>query len=167
MTYANDVYAHLLFNIGAQYKDIQAAKEMFSSSKALMLALSNPTINKLEKNSVIDKIFKKPLSSFIKELCENGRIENILEIINSYEALYLKNNNIGMASVKFAFPLNSDQINGIKAFLKAMSGKKDIALILCEDKALIGGCVVEFDGVTYDKSIKGNIENLKNSLLRR
>jgi len=50
-------YAQVLFELNIDHKIIEDTKKIFLESNELLNALSNPSVQKKEKHSVIDSIF--------------------------------------------------------------------------------------------------------------
>ncbi len=142
---------------------------MFSLSEnsELVKALDNPIIMKQEKETVIDHIFEKDIQSFIKVLCLNQCIGIIDKIFEAYEKIVLDSKNIIKAKLSYVTRPDETELEQIKDMLCRKYEKTGVILELEEDTSLIGGFVLSVDNVDYDKSIKGTIEELQKTLVRR
>ena len=159
-------YAKVLFSLGLQEEVIKGAKEVLSN-KELMEALENPSIKRLEKEAVIDRIFDKEICSFIKVLNLHGQIGAAAEVFQEYDAMVLESNHIIKAQLSYVTKPKETEIQQIKDMLCNKYRKTGVIMELKEDPALIGGFVLSVGNTEYDKSIKGTLEELQKTLVRR
>jgi len=160
-------YAKILLSLQIKEEIVVKSKEILFNSNELMQALGNPAINKKEKEAVIDKIFDKEITSFIKVLTNNKLIGTFAEIIDAYEDLLLEQKNILKAKLTYTVKLDEKQLEEIKAMLCQKYNKSGVYLELEEDPSLIGGFVLYTGNTEYDKSIKGALSELQKTLIRR
>ena len=100
------------------------------------------------------------LLNFLKLLCENGRIKELLSCIEEFEYLKTLAENKTTATVFYAYPLDEAQKQALRAKLENKVGK-NIDFIFIEDKSLIGGIKVELDGKAIDGSAKHYLNKVK------
>ena len=74
MTNLTQDYGKLLFQLNYPTEMVENFYNILNGSDELLTALDNPTVTKAVKHNIIDKIFDKEVSSFVKCLCDNGRI---------------------------------------------------------------------------------------------
>ncbi len=160
-------YAKVLFSLGLQEEVIKKSKEVLSQNKELMEALENPSIKRLEKEAVIDRIFDKEIRSFIKVLNLHGQIGAAAEVFQEYDAMVLESNHIIKAQLSYVAKPEETEIQQIKDMLCNKYRKTGVIMELKEDPALIGGFVLTVGNTEYDKSIKGTLEELQKTLVRR
>ena len=159
-------YAKVLFSLGLQEEVIKGAKEVLSN-KELMEALDNPSIKRLEKEAVIDRIFDKEIRGFIKVLNLHGQIGSAAEVFQEYDAMVLESKHIIKAQLSYVTKPKETEIQQIKDMLCNKYRKTGVIMELKEDPALIGGFVLSVGNTEYDKSIKGTLEELQKTLVRR
>lgn len=171
MTQTNKEYAEALFMIAAE----QGLEEKFSEiladiSKTLsendeyLEFLSSPAVPISQRLLAIDEAFgsidNEYITSFLKLLCENRRIKELPLCIEEFESLKTAAQNKIYATVYYAFPLSNEQKEALKQKLEAKTGK-NVELNFAEDKSILGGIKVEFDGSVLDGSAKHYLNKVK------
>ena len=98
--------------------------------------------------------------SFLKLLCEKGRVRSLETCLHEYLKLYNESKAISWAHVKSAIPLTSEQKTALRLKLEKQSGRN--VLLECSiDNTLIGGIVVEMDGKILDGSLRRRLQEVK------
>ena len=103
--------------------------------------------------------------SFLKLLCENGRIRMAFECIDEFSALVMASSNRTKAEIASAVPLSEKQKEAICKKLEKLTGR-EIDPVYIIDESLMGGVKIDVDGKTYDGSIRhrlGEIKDVMNS----
>lgn len=167
MTQLGMNYGKALFDLNISKECVQNTKDIILNNVELMDALSNPTIKKCEKHTVIDKVFAKEIRNFLKVLCDNERMELISQIFDAFEGIVLNSKNEIKAILTFVTRPDDDQLEKIKEFLCNEFNKTGVLLQLKQDYSLLGGFVLSVGDIEYDKSIKGTLVNLHKTLVRR
>lgn len=160
-------YAKVLYSFGLNPSSVDKAKRLLLNCNELMEVLENPAVKKKEKENVIDALFDKEITNFVKVLCENKVIGIFSEIINAYEELLLEHKNELKAKLTYAVKPDDEQIEQIKSMLCNKYNKSGISLELEEDASLIGGYVLYVGDTEYDKSIKGALSEMQKTLIGR
>ncbi len=160
-------YAKVLYSLKLKDDSIQSAKNLLLNNSELKNALENPVISKQNKDSVIDKLFDKEITSFLKLLCENKTIGLFSDVISVYEDMILEHKDILKAKLAYVKKPEEAQINQIKSMLCEKYKKSGVFLELEEDASLIGGFVLYVGYTEYDKSIKGTLSEMQKALIRR
>lgn len=160
-------YAKVLFSLGLQEECIENTREILLESRELVEALKNPNIKKKEKESVINRIFNKEISGFLKVLSLHQQIGIVSMIFQAYDALALENKSLLKAELFYVTQPDAEEINQIEDMLCRKYKKTRVIMKLEEDPALIGGFVLMVANTEYDKSIKGTLEELQKALVRR
>lgn len=160
-------YAKIVFSMELQENSINAAKNLLFNNKDLSDALKNPVIKMQEKAAIIDKLFDKEISNFIKVLCENNAISLYAEIVDAYDELVLNRNNMIKAKLSYAMKPDEAELDQIKKMICDKYKKTGVFLELEEDASLIGGFVLYVTDMEYDKSIKGTLSEMQKTLIRR
>lgn len=160
-------YAQVLFELKIDYEIVQDTKKICLESTELLNALSNPSIQKKEKHSVIDVIFNEKIKSFLKVLCDNNNIEYIIQIIEVYEEILLQSKKMVKATLTYVTKPDEEQISQIIKFVMDKYNKADVLLELKEDSSLLGGFILSVGNVEYDKSIAGTLSSLRKTFAWR
>ena len=169
-------YAEALFTLADEENAVEeyldslvTLKQLFDENPDYIEFLNSPAIPLGERTASIDEAFdgKMPqyVVSFIKVLCENGKMRTILLCIDEFETLARAFSNRAIATVYSAVELSDEQKDAVCKKLEAITNKR-IDPIYIIDESLIGGMKIEVDGKTFDGSIKhrlGDIKDVMNS----
>lgn len=148
--------------------DIESLKSIYVDSPEFADFTSNAVISRDEKRSVIEAMAKKAkfhdlTVNFLKLLIENGRLGNLVEMINAYDVVMDERAGNTIVSVVSAFPLKAAQEKKIKAELdKALD--TNVQIISEVDQTLLGGVVITVGSKMIDDSIKGKLERLSRAM---
>jgi F-type H+-transporting ATPase subunit delta len=138
--------------------------EVLLASPEYMELLATPSISKEERTAVIESAFgsayPEHIVSFLKLLCEKGRIRQLSECIDEFNALLAEDMRESVARVVSSTPLTLEQKKKLKARLEKISGRK-ISLECSVDKSLLGGLVVELDGKVINGSLRQRLDEMK------
>ena len=137
---------------------------VFSNTPEYIDFLSSPSIPLQERLDAINEAFASSIPenvvSFIKLLCEKGRIRSLLGCIDEYKKLLDVQNSISTAYVKSAVELTDEEKEKLKDKLEVKCGHA-IVLECSVDQSLMGGIVVEIDGKIIDGSLKNRLYEVK------
>ena len=168
-------YAQALFDIAAEenkyeeyYRELKQFSAVLKDNESLNEFFANPVFDRDEKKAVLEEILVKTAmtsitSNFLKLLVSKGRIGHIEEIKDCFEELMdgvLKKVRV---LVKSAFPVNDDLKSSLRRKLEELT-KKDVEMIIEEDRSLIGGIVVKIGDTLYDGSIKSQLNTIRELL---
>lgn len=167
MTQRASIYAKVLYSLQVKEEHKQEAEDIVNNNKELIQALANPIIGYNEKEAVIDALFEKDITAFLKVLVKNNCIEIVTDIFMEYEKLVLRGKNIISAVLTYASKPNDIELEQIKEMICQKFNKADVILELIEDTSLIGGYVLTIGDTEYDKSIKGTLQGLQKTLSGR
>jgi len=156
-------YGKILFDLSLSEECVNHCKEVFQSSE-LVEALENPAVKATEKSAVIDSVFNKAITNFIKVLCDNNYISNISQIFEAYDEVVLNSNNMIKATIAYVTNPSSEHIEKIKQMICTEYKKTDVIFELKEEPALIGGFILSVGDKVYDSSIKGRLLGLQKIL---
>lgn len=165
--YSAEVCGKVLYELNIPHKDILKAKNTFLETPLLIDILSNPTITKEEKCSVIDKVFPDSIKSFIKGMCSFGHIKEINSIFEAYEDYTLKLSNTLKAELIYVNKPTDIQIEKFCETLKKKYNVSNVNINLKQDTSLIGGYILKVGDVEFNKSIQGTLNMLQHQLVRR
>ena len=170
MTQTAKGYASALFMLasennccGEYAEHLSQVKKLIEDAPDYIRFLESPAIPLSERLGAIDDAFgtmPEHIVSFLKILCENGRIIHILECIEEYNELLKISENRTVATVYYVQPLTEEQKTALINKLCNISGKI-VDAVYIEDTSLIGGIKVLLDDKTIDGSIANRLNKAK------
>lgn len=167
----NNRYATALFEfskeknqINETFNDLEFIERVLEENRQLRLLLKSPVIFSDKKLSVINQIFGDKISkvtmTFIEILIRKRREEHLHGIAESFINIYRESKNIKVVHATSAQPLDNSLRIQLINILQKQTG---FEILLKEEvkPEIIGGLIVEVQGVKFDDSIKKKIANLK------
>ena len=174
MTQTNKEYATALFSLATENNSVDQYEKslieignIFKENPDYIKVLESPAIPLSERIAFIDKAFESTyteyLVSFIKVLCENGHIAQIVSCIEAFCDLVRIYKNRTIATVYYVEPLTEKQRTSLIEKLQKISGKV-IEPEFIKDESLIGGIKVQIDDKIIDGSIKNRLDKAKGEI---
>lgn len=168
-------YAVALFSLACEQgieetvlKDLELVKSVFETTDGIVSLLSSPAIYKSDRLDIIEKSFSGSVSqtvlSFMMLLCKNGNISLLFNCITEYNKLYKQSRRIISATIKSAVELNDIQKEKLKVALEHRLGFSVDAEYTVDPK-IVGGIVIETDGMKFDGSVLNRIKQIKEEVL--
>ena len=142
---------------------------MIDSSRDAQVVLQGPVASVKEKTSALDEIAKRasfePLFiQFLHLLARKGRLSLIHEIRDSFSAVRLEAEGGVPGNLVSAEPMNASDIEGLtKAFAKKLG--KRVAFRVSTDPTLLAGMKVTVSGVTYDGTLRAQLQRLRDQVV--
>jgi len=175
----NDVmarrYARALYELGreeglekqfqADLENVVALAEESEEFKAIMVSpLYDITLKKRILSGMVPKLdLSQYAVNFLNILLDKDRFSFLPDIRKAYQDILDAASGKVKAQVVSAVELDAAQQQKIAAvFSKVMN--KSVDLEMAVDPSLIGGLVVEVEGMVYDGSIKTQLSKIKQSL---
>ena len=150
--------------------DVALLTETLDGSRELRQALTSPVVSHPKKLSVLTSLFGERVSDltlrFLRLLVEKQRDGQIPSILDAYRTLRDERTGTVEADVRSAKPLSADEADRLKAALEARTGKT-IRLRITPDATLIGGLVVRVGDLVYDRSVRHQLDQLRDQLAER
>ncbi|MEO8706249.1 MAG: ATP synthase F1 subunit delta [Kofleriaceae bacterium] len=167
-------YAKAVFGLEGDVQKI--ASDMRSLSKAmtesaeLVTVLTNPAIRRGDRRKVLDALLAaigtQPITKNLVYLLLDGeRLSSLPAITREVDAMIVARGGRVSATVTSAMPLDANQLTEITAALEKLSGK-GVDVTKREDPALLGGVVAQLGDVVYDGSLRTQLRNLRDELVR-
>lgn len=171
MTKTAELYGGSLYDLAVEEKnsaammeELTGIQEIFKENPEYMRLLSEPSIPRAERLSLIDQAFDGQVhpyvNNFLKVLCEEGLIRELYSCIAQFRSRFYEDQNIAEAVVISAVPLSEKQISALKTKLEKLSGKT-IILQQKIDAGVIGGLRVEVDGKQFDGTLENRISTVR------
>ena len=150
------------------YSEINSFKDILKNSRQLSEYLLNPTISKEDKGNLIIKILGDDypnLINLVNLLTINNRLDELENIADSFNVLYVKRKGIIEARITSAVPISNDLETEVVKYLESIK-KGQINLTKKIDKSIIAGFVLDFDDIQFDASAKKKLNKMQKQLTR-
>lgn len=150
-------------------KSLEQIVGIFSKNPEYIELLATPSISKEERVQIIEDAFGKiapeHVVSFLKLLCERGRIRQLYECVEVYNKLLDEDMKISVARVVSCVELTKIEKDRLKKRLEKITGRK--VILECEvDKSTLGGLVVFVDGKVIDGTLRHRLDEMKDVMSR-
>jgi F-type H+-transporting ATPase subunit delta len=167
-------YAHGLFLLALEKNAVDTLAEemrdldrLFDTEKSLLNFLAAPQVRDQDKYAALRTIFSGKVSKILEEfllLVVSKRRDRFLhEIAEQFDKLVLEHKGFVKTRVVTAVPLSERERESLVHKLQAKSGKR-VMLFTEIDASIIGGVVVFLGDQIIDKSIRHQLNLLRNEL---
>ena len=149
-------------------KDFDVLLTVLKSDNLTMFLLKAQHLKRHYLMEFVDVIgdtltLQKEFKSFLKLLIENNRFCLLEDIARCYKTLWNKQHNIRHIDVYSAVKLSeAEQLQAEKAIKQCFS--ETLNMTHGVDESLLGGLLVETDGIQIDTSVKKYIKNLDQTI---
>ena len=149
--------------------ELKTWEQMIASSGDLRNAFGNPSIAHISKERVLESLISKTnpsktTANFLRIVVRNGRLTELSEINDKFEAVLEERSGNVLAEVTSARELSEEQKRELRSNLEKLTGKH-VQLNFGIDPSLIGGVVTRVGSTVYDGSVKTQLENLKEQMI--
>lgn len=169
-------YAKALFQLAREAgkeEKIGQELEQFHTDYAesdLKQVLVNPALSLDVRRKIVEQVTEAEQLSeltrhFLSLLSDRDRLPHLPGIVAYYRRLLNEAKGRVEAKVVSASPLEPDRLEQLRDRLRRLSGK-DVVLQQETDHGLLGGLLVELQGKVYDGSIRTQLENMKQRIVR-
>ena len=147
---------------------LEQIRKAFTENPQYAEMLSSPSISLKERLNAIDAAFSNEVPeyvlSFLKLLCEKGRISCFIESVEEYLSLLAESERVSNAKVTSAVALTDGEKQKLITKLEEVSRGKVHAEYFV-DASLLGGLIVELDGKIMDGSLRHRLYDVKEVIL--
>lgn len=168
-------YATALFTLTAEENSTEAyvdcmktIRDILRKNEEYVEFLSSPAVSVEERAASIDEAFGEGFPeyalSFLKVLCENGRMKSVFGCIDEFIALAMSVSDRTNAVIYSAVELSESQKKAVVAKLEKIT-KKQVEAQYIIDKTLIGGMKIEVEGKTFDGSVRHRLQEVKDVIM--
>ena len=171
-------YARALADVLSQGGDYRAVLgelrnflSSYQESADLREVFDTPAISLEKKLKVLEAILarlgvSKVTASFLRVLVTNYRIGLLAETCAAFNRI--ANERLGVVEVKVlsATGLSEAEQQALRARFEAVTRKK-VAMEFGLDGGLLGGILARIQSTVYDGSVRGNLERIREQLLKR
>ncbi len=171
MTEISKEYGTALFMLACEVneqegyrKALEDIKTAFIENPHFQELLASPSVPLNERLCIIDSVFADKLPehilSYLKLLCEKGRISYFMESVQEYYELFDASKRISNAKVTSAVELTENEKQKLITKLETIvKGKVQAEYFV--DADLLGGFIVEMDGKIMDNSLRHRLHEIK------
>ena len=143
---------------------LEKVKTAFLEHPQYAEMLSSPSISLGDRLCAIEAAFAAEIPehvlSYLKLLCEKGRISCFLESVDAYKELLDASERVSNAKVTSAVALTEEEKQKLIKKLESMNQGKVHAEYFV-DETLLGGLIVEVDGKIMDGSLRHRLHDVK------
>jgi F-type H+-transporting ATPase subunit delta len=160
-------YAKETIGLEKALEELKKVKDVFRDNPEFKEFLENPSINYIEKCSVIDDVlkagFSQEIRNFLKLLLKKGRIDKFDSIAQYARIKYAHGEKLN-ALLYTSYFVDTQTLERLKNSLEnKLKAKLQIYLNLAPD--MLGGVRVIFGNKILDGSVRKRFEDLKTKLL--
>ena len=149
--------------------DVVFLGETLDGSRELRLFLRSPVVSRDKKENVLRSLFSERVSPltmrFLSLLVSKQREALIPAVVEAVRVLRDTASGTVEARVRTAKPLTDDETAALRASLEARAGHP-VRLSVEVQPDLIGGLVVRVGDVVYDRSVRHQLDVLRETLGR-
>ena len=143
---------------------------LMTASSDLMNVFRNPAIQQTQKEKVLESLIQRAKPStvtanFLRVLLRNGRLAEISEINQKFAAVLEERQGGVTAKIVSARTLSEIEKQELRANLEKMTGKC-VSTKFEIDNSIIGGVVTTIGSTVYDGSVKTQLQQLKEQMIR-
>jgi F-type H+-transporting ATPase subunit delta len=170
-------YARALMAIGADAHnaprlgtDLRGFAQAMQVSAELSQTLANPAFPRSDRRKIIDALAARlavhpTTRTFLYLLLDKERLAEVPAIAREVDRFLQQQAGQVSAEVVSAQPLTPTQLTQVTAALEKLSGKK-VQVVKREDPALIGGVVAKLGDVIYDGSVRTQLRQLRDQMVK-
>ena len=168
MSTAATNYAAALKEAGCSQQSLRETMTYLTENQPLWEALCSPAVEPKEKTAVLRRLpdftSDEHLLRFYEVLAEKNRYSLLPEIAEQYRRLEMKEHGEGLCTVRCARDPGDEALSALAKLLCKRHGYQNLTFEIVIDPEVLGGFTFEIDGVTYDKSVRGQLRALAQSL---
>lgn len=166
--YAKAVFAFALANNDLEnWSTMLATLSDIIKQEKVQQALSSPALTSEKQVAIVAEIYGEQLSekgqNFISLLAENKRLLLLPMIVEQFEILKAKQEQLSRVNIKSAYALNTDVEQKLaNALEKKLNCRVEVESAV--DETLIGGVVIRTGDLVIDNSVRGRLAKLTESV---
>jgi len=164
-------YAEACYGLCPETEHFDAAARFLLDSTPLREALENPAVDWREKEKVLSRLplwdSAPQLLNFFRLLVKKSRMALLPEIAEAYRSLDREARNTAVCRMRCARVPDEARQEQLKAALCRLHHRDEVLLEITVDPDLLGGFVLNIDGVTYDRSVRGRLQDMARQLQER
>jgi len=151
-------------------RQMQSFAALVSESKELREVLEAPSIPAEQKRKLLDAIAKREEISrearnFMAVLMDHGRIKFLQAIVAQLEYEFDERLGFVEAEITSARDLDEGERRELEAEVRKLTGRK-VRARYTRETSLLGGAVIRVGSTIYDGSVKGQLEKIREQMIR-
>jgi F-type H+-transporting ATPase subunit delta len=156
---------------GTSQRELNDFADTLDASAELREVLQNPSIPEPQKLKVLDAIaaragMSKTVRNVIALITHHERLHELRSIIDSFAALSDDQGGVADAEIVSAHKLDDANRKLLEQQVSKISGGQRVRAVYSEDSSLLGGAVVRLGSTVYDGSVKAQLQQLKQRLVK-
>jgi F-type H+-transporting ATPase subunit delta len=149
--------------------ELRTLAELLAESADLRRVWENPAIPAEQKRGLLDAIVQKdeisrPVRNLIAVLIDHRRVPFLMAITQQVEREINQRLGFAEAQITSARELGDVEKRTLEAQIEKVTGKK-VRAQYGQDASLLGGALVRVGSTTYDGSVKGQLEKIREALI--
>ncbi len=174
---AASTYAEALFGAAREQGDVEQVLEdlkefvaALDENEELRLFFYGGQVTESQKRQIIEALtedMEKSTTNFLKVISDNGREENLENVLVRYEDLVKEHLGRVEVVVTTAVELSDDLVESLVERLGRILDGQEVILETRVDPDLVGGAVFRFGGRMMDSSVRGRLQSLQETMLER
>jgi F-type H+-transporting ATPase subunit delta len=165
-------YATALYDLALEQRALDSVKAdldrfdaMIEGSEDLNRLVRSPVFTAEEQKNALAAILEKAgiggiTENFLRLVAQKRRLFAVREMVRAFRAFGARHKGEARAEVTVAEPLSENHLNALKAALKSTT-KKEVALDIRVDPAILGGLIVKLGSRMVDASLKTKLNSIK------
>ena len=148
--------------------EVKELSRIFKENEDFIMVLGSSFLPIEERQEILRKVLvgvSDNVMAFIMVIMDNNRINEILDIFDSFNSYCNEYRGVSEGLIYSAFKLDQKVIDQIQTKMEKIEHNK-VELKNIIDPTLIGGVKIVIHDHVYDGSIKHHIENMKTDLLK-
>src|ERR1044072_419582 len=155
---------------GSVQAELKTWEKMMQESGHLLSLFKHPAIQYEQKSKVLEDLLGKAnpgktAANFLRVLLRNQRLGDLGTINRAFEEELAERSNEVSAEEKTARELSPEEQVHLQSNLFNLTGRK-VKLQTTVDKNIIGGMITRVGSTVYDSSVKTQLEDLKQQLIK-
>lgn len=172
-------YAKALFDVALEEKadlakideDLQALVGAMKESPELLLAVGRSAVTDAARQSLMEAVSQAmsltaPVTKMLVLLATSGKLNFVPDLAAAYRERLLWHQNIVRADVTSAAPLSPEKTKALEESLSKVTGKK-VEITVSVDPELLGGVVARIGSTVYDGSVRTQLTNMRQELVKQ
>lgn len=150
--------------------DLRDFIQTLEDQPELQRALFNPGFSNRARRQVLDALlprasYQQITGNFLRLLVDKSRIDHLVAVDREFQRLNDERKGRVRAEVLSAVPLPAADLKKLEDHLRRITGK-DVLITHRVAPELIGGMVTHVSGLVFDGSLRTQLEQLRQRLLR-
>jgi F-type H+-transporting ATPase subunit delta len=170
-------YANALYDVVKKNGETEVVKNELAAFEQMMIdtpqlaeIFSNPAVPYEQKSGILETLIErakpaKTTANFLRVLLKNARLGELAAVNEKFKSVLEERAGQVTAEVTTATPLAPEQQTALRAKLQSITGKK-VNLNFKIDPEIIGGVVTRIGSTIYDSSVKNQLQQLKEQIIR-